>query len=101
MQEKARQLLQDTPLTEGVKSITLQEEDISADAARKLAQVLSEDPQAEVTIYYPSGGRMNYVLASGSEVKVSCRERIKAINERLGGRGGGKDNFAQGSAEVR
>lgn len=101
VQEKARQLLQDTPLTDGVKSITLQEEDISADAARKLAQVLSEDPQAEVTIYYPSGGRMNYVLASGSEVKVSCRERIKAINERLGGRGGGKDNFAQGSAEVR
>jgi len=44
---------------------------------------------------------MNYVLASGSEVKVSCRERIKSINERLGGRGGGKDNFAQGSAEVR
>lgn len=101
VQEKARQLLQDTSLTDGVKSITLQEEEISADAARKLAQVLSEDPQAEVTIYYPSGGRMNYVLASGSEVKVSCRERIKAINERLGGRGGGKDNFAQGSAEVR
>ena len=101
VQEKAHQLLQDTPLTDGVKSITMQEEDISADAARKLAQVLSEDPQAEVTIYYPSGSRMNYVLASGSEVKVSCRERIKAINERLGGRGGGKDNFAQGSAEVR
>ncbi|SFW62746.1 alanyl-tRNA editing protein [Selenomonas ruminantium] len=101
VQEKARQLLQDTPLTDGVKSIILQEEDISADAARKLAQVLSEDPQAEVTIYYSSGGRINYVLASGSEVKVSCRERIKAINERLGGRGGGKDNFAQGSAEVR
>ena len=101
VQEKARQLLQDTSLTDGVKSITLQEEEISADAARKLAQVLSEDPQAEVTIYYPSGGRMNYVLASGSEVKVSCRDRIKAINERLGGRGGGKDNFAQGSAEVR
>lgn len=61
-------------------------------------QLLAENPQAQVTLYYKSKNRLNYILTQGSDVPGSCRERISILNKKLGGKGGGKDNMAQGSS---
>ncbi len=100
VEEKACQLLQESGLMDGVRRITLQLENVSAEAAKKLAQKLAEDPLAEVTIYYHSGDRLNYVLTKGSEVQGSCKTRINAINKERNGRGGGNEHMAQGSAPL-
>ncbi|MDD6135061.1 MAG: hypothetical protein PUB49_10315 [Selenomonadaceae bacterium] len=38
-----------------------------------------------------------YILARGTSVPHSCRERIAVLNKNLNGHGGGNDNMAQGS----
>ena len=100
VQEQAARLLASAPVVDGIKDITYKSQDISAEAAKKLAQELSADEQVRATVFYVTKDRLNYVLAQGSAVSGSCRERIKDINEKYQGRGGGKDNMAQGSAPL-
>ncbi|MCR5439639.1 MAG: alanyl-tRNA editing protein [Selenomonas sp.] len=95
--EIAPQLLEKAELKEDIKFVEIRFEDISADAARKLAQRLAEDPQAQVTLFYKQKNRLNYILARGTSVPHSCRERIAVLNKKLNGHGGGNDNMAQGS----
>ena len=97
--EIAPQLLAKAELKEDIKVVEVRLADISADAARKLAQRLAENPQAQVTVFYQQKNRLNYILTKGSAVPVSCRERIAVLNKELNGHGGGNDNMAQGSSE--
>lgn len=99
--ERAGQLLAGTEIRNGVKDILVQAENLSADAARALAQELAQDTQVQATIFYADKGRLNYILIQGAAVDGSCRKRIAAVNELLNGRGGGKDNQAQGSAPLQ
>ena len=98
--EIAPQLLTKAELKENIKVVEVHLEDISADAARKLAQRLAEDPQAQVTVFYKQKNRLNYILTQGVSVQGSCRERIAVLNRELNGHGGGKDNMAQGSSAL-
>jgi alanyl-tRNA synthetase len=98
--EIAPQLLTKAELKENIKVVEVHLEDISADAARKLAQRLAEDPQAQVTVFYKQKNRLNYILMQGVSVQGSCRERIAVLNRELNGHGGGKDNMAQGSSAL-
>jgi alanyl-tRNA synthetase len=85
-------------LKEDIKVVEVHCEDVSADAAKKLAQRLAEEPLAQVTVFYRQKNRLNYILTKGSSVSVSCRERIAVLNKELNGHGGGNDNMAQGSS---
>ena len=96
--EIAPQLLAQAELKEDIKLVEVRFEDISVDAARKLAQRLAEEPLAQVTLFYKQKNRLNYILTRGSAVSVSCRERIAVLNKELNGHGGGNDNMAQGSS---
>jgi alanyl-tRNA synthetase len=96
--EIAPQLLAKAELKEDIKLVEVRFEDISVDAARKLAQRLAEEPLAQVTLFYKQKNRLNYILTRGSAVSVSCRERIAVLNRELNGHGGGNDNMAQGSS---
>ena len=98
--EIAPQLLAKAELKENIKIVEAHFEDISADAAKKLTQKLVEEPQAQVTVFYKQKNRLNYILAKGTAVSVSCRERIAVLNKELNGHGGGNDNMAQGSSAV-
>lgn len=98
VKETAQQLWAAAALENGVKIIEARYEDISADAAKKLAQTLAEDAHTQAVIFYTTKDRLNYILSQGTEVPGSCRERIAVLNEKMNGRGGGKDNFAQGSS---
>ena len=96
--EIAPQLLAKAELKDDIKIVEVHFEDISADAAKKLTQKLVEEPQAQVTVFYKQKNRLNYILTQGTDVPGSCRERISILNKKLGGKGGGKDNMAQGSS---
>lgn len=96
--EIAPQLLAKAELKEDIKLVEVHFEDISANAARKLAQRLAEEPLAQVTLFYKQKNRLNYILMRGNAVPVSCRERIAVLNKELNGHGGGNDNMAQGSS---
>lgn len=98
--EIAPQLLAKAELKDDIKIVEVRLADISADAARKLAQRLAENPQAQVTVFYKQKNRLNYILTRGNSVPVSCRERIVTLNKELNGHGGGNDNMAQGSSAV-
>ena len=98
--EIAPQLLAKAELKDDIKIVEVHFEDISADAAKKLTQKLVEEPQAQVTVFYKQKNRLNYILARGAAVSVSCRERIAVLNKELNGHGGGNDNMAQGSSAV-
>ena len=43
--------------------------------------------------------RMSYVCVAGAATDRDCREVIRTVNERFGGRGGGKPDCAQGGAD--
>ena len=98
--EIAPQLLAKAELKENIKMVEIRFEDISAEAAKKLAQRLAEDPQAQVTLFYKLKNRLNYILTRGTSVPHSCRERIGVLNKELNGHGGGNDNMAQGSSAI-
>ena len=98
--EIAPQLLAKAELKENIKMVEVHFEDISAEAAKKLAQRLAEDPQAQVTLFYKLKNRLNYILTRGTPVPHSCRERIGVLNKELNGHGGGNDNMAQGSSAI-
>lgn len=94
------QLLEKAVRKDGLKIIEAHYADVSPGAARKLAQCLAADPQAKVTIFCQAQGRLHYVVAQGTSVPGSCRARIAELNKEWNGRGGGKDNLAQGSAAM-
>lgn len=98
--EMAGQLLKSSPAKEGIIDIVVQE-DLSPESAQVLAQELSKEPQVRGTIFYTQKDRLNYILVQGEAVPGSCREGIASLNNLLGGRGGGKDRQAQGSAPLR
>lgn len=97
---EARELLAGAEEKAGCKEIVVEAGEISFEAARTLAQELVQDPKAQVTVFYTSRDRLNYLLMQGDEVQGSCRERIAALNAQYQGRGGGRDNQAQGSAPL-
>ena len=55
---------------------------------------------ALAVLFAKNGETLMYQLARGKGVKHSVRELIQAVNAAVGGKGGGRDDFAQGSAPV-
>ena len=51
-------------------------------------------------LFSQNGETLMYQLARGKGVKHSVRELIQAVNAAVGGKGGGRDDFAQGSASI-
>lgn len=98
---RAQQLLAAAELSSGTKEILTVEDDITPDAARSLAQELAKAPLVRAAVFYASKDRLNYILVQGEKATGRCRQKITAINELLQGRGGGKDNQAQGSAPLQ
>jgi alanyl-tRNA synthetase len=69
------------------------------DAARlkDLAQAASEE-KTLVLLLSESGGRLMYVLSSGTGFPLDMSELAPAVNAATGGKGGGRGTIAQGTA---
>ncbi|MFH0875283.1 MAG: alanine--tRNA ligase-related protein [archaeon] len=54
-----------------------------------------------VCVINKESDRANVFLTCSNELKVNIPEKLKAALDKFGGKGGGRDKFAQGSVEVR
>lgn len=80
----------------GKGNVVLFEGDMSAESVRKLCTAVLEKCGGRCAVFAGADG--NYKYAVGEE-NGDLRAFVKELNAALKGRGGGKPNFAQGSAE--
>ena len=80
----------------GRGNVLLVEEDMSPDSVRKLCTAVLEKCGGRCAVFAGTDG--GYKWAVGEE-NGDLRALVKELNAALKGRGGGKPNFAQGSAE--
>jgi len=80
----------------GKGNVLLFEGDMSADSVRKLCTAVLEKCGGRCAVFAGTDGSYKYALG---EEGGDLRALVKELNAALKGRGGGKPNFAQGSAE--
>lgn len=96
----ARLIAGAAPNAAGDLELTVLDDTLDPATARALAQRLAEEPHASILVAYTHNDRLNYITARGTKSGLSARERLAAINKALNGKGGGKENLAQGSAPL-
>ena len=80
----------------GKGNVLLLEGDMSADSVRKLCTAVLEHCSGRCAVFAGTDGSFKYAVG---EQGGDLRALVKELNAALKGRGGGKPNFAQGSAE--
>ncbi|MBQ2985516.1 MAG: hypothetical protein IJD61_03730, partial [Clostridia bacterium] len=84
----------------GTRLVISLQQGIQMNELKTLAEKLTEQPDVLAVLFAKNGETLMYQLARGKGVKHSVRELIQAVNAAVGGKGGGRDDFAQGSAPV-
>lgn len=79
----------------GKGNVLLIEDDMSPDSVRKLADAVLEQCGGRCAVFAGVDGNYKYAIG---EKDGDLRALVKELNAALNGRGGGKPNFAQGSA---
>ena len=82
----------------GEGDVLLFEEELSSDSVRRLCDAVMSTCGGRCAVF--SGGDGAWKYAVGQQ-DGDLRELVKALNAALNGRGGGKPNFAQGSASCK
>ncbi|MCR5826246.1 MAG: alanyl-tRNA editing protein [Oscillospiraceae bacterium] len=82
----------------GAGNVLLFEEDMSPDSVRKLCDAVMQTCGGRCAVFAGSDGAWKYALG---EPGGDLRALVKQLNAALTGRGGGKPNFAQGSAAAK
>ena len=96
----AAELLEGAESIGGVRLVISLQQGAQMNELKALAEKLTEQPEVLAVLFSQNGESLMYQLARGKEVKRSMRELIQAVNAAVGGKGGGRDEFAQGSAAV-
>ena len=84
-----------------VKLVLYAEDGLSAADMKLFAQKIAEAEKSIALLFSQNGDTLLYQLAAAPGVKLSMRDVCAAVNAATGGRGGGKDAFAQGSAKAQ
>lgn len=79
----------------GKGNVLLIEDEMGADSVRKLADAVLEQCGGRCAVFAGADGNYKYAIG---EKDGDLRALVKELNATLSGRGGGKPNFAQGSA---
>ena len=79
----------------GKGNVLLIEDEMGADSVRKLADAVLEQCGGRCAVFAGADGNYKYAIG---EKDGDLRALVKELNGALSGRGGGKPNFAQGSA---
>ena len=102
LDSRVRDLLADAqPDADGRVRLTVLSDDLEAADAKALAQRLAEVPKARAVVAYESKGRVNYLIALGAGNTENGKDLLQQVNTLLGGRGGGRMDFGQGSAPTQ
>ncbi len=88
---------QEAARLKGAGDVLLFEKDMEADSVRKLAVAVMETCGGRCAVFSDNGDG-TYKYAVGEE-NGDLRDLVKAMNQALDGRGGGKPFFAQGSVK--
>ncbi len=96
----AAELLDGAENINGTRLVVNLQQGAQMNELKTLAEKLTEQPDALTVLFALNGETLMYQLARGKGVKHSVRELIQAVNAAVGGKGGGRDEFAQGSAPV-
>lgn len=70
-----------------------------AKEAKQLLNRLTAVGNVLAGVFYSDGDRVGYMIAREGNIAVSCREIAVVANGLLNGKGGGSENFAQGSGK--
>ena len=98
-EDKMKKILAAAPVNAGGSKIAVVvEDDYDAQSAKAMMQQLMSVPNVVAAIIYHSGERVNYMFGLSDDAVGDCKKIVTAANEIFGGRGGGKQDSAQGGA---
>lgn len=98
---RCAELLAESEKAGDTKLILHMEDRLSAADLKLFTEKITSTEKAVAVIFSMAGDTLLYQIASSNGVKLSMREVCNAVNAATGGRGGGKDTFAQGSAKAQ
>ena len=96
----AAELLGKAEVIGATKLIIDMQKGSSMNELKNLGDMLIRDENVLAMLFGENGDSLVYQLVRGRNVKTSMRELIKAVNAAAGGKGGGRDEYAQGSAKI-
>ncbi len=81
----------------GQKNVLLFEEGLTPDSTRRLCDAVLQNCEGYCAVFSKKEEGWNYAIGSK---EIDLRSMVKDLNATLNGRGGGKPNFVQGSANT-
>ena len=112
IEELSYKILEDKFMTEinrsqkidGIPVVKLIFKDANFNIIRKIITKLIEQEKCIILTANMVGSKANFIFARssfGNEIKVNMNTLLKLYTSKIGGKGGGKPNFAQGGANVK
>ncbi|HOS18314.1 MAG TPA: DHHA1 domain-containing protein [Clostridia bacterium] len=98
---KAAEILRDAPKAGDVSVAVTLGEGLNMAELGMLCESVCKKGKAVVVAMSENGGQLLYRMARAEGVKLGMREVCQAVNAMTGGKGGGRDDSAQGSAGAR
>lgn len=98
---KANELLSQAETVNGIKLIVCREDAFNAGELKQFAEILTKNGSTIALLFSQNDGKLSYLMCSSPTCGFSMRELCDTVNALTGGRGGGKDCFAQGSSKER
>ena len=97
---RAKELAEKAELCGKTRAVVTMEEGLEANELGFLCEKLCAHGNMVAVVLAQKGENLSYRVARSADVALSMRELIQAVNALFGGKGGGRDDSAQGSAKL-
>ena len=97
---RAGELCANAEVCGGVRAVVTLEDGLEANELGFLCEKLCAMGGTVAVVLAQKGENLSYRVARSTDVGLSMRELIQAVNALFGGKGGGRDDSAQGSAKL-
>lgn len=96
---RAKELIENASPCGKLKAVVTLEEGLEANELGFLCEKLCGSNGIVAAVLTQKGDTLSYRVMRSSDVSLSMRELIQAVNALFAGKGGGRDDSAQGSAK--
>lgn len=97
---RAKELAEKAELCGKTRAVVTMEEGLEANELGFLCEKLCACGNMVAVVLSQKDEMLSYRVARSADVALSMRELIQAVNALFGGKGGGRDDSAQGSAKL-
>ena len=97
---QARELLESAEWIHGWKLVVYRQKEVEIGDLKRLAEEICGRENAIAVLFGEGSDTLCYQLMCTDGAKVSMREFCQVVNAAMGGKGGGRDGAAQGSAPL-